>query len=383
MVDVKKPLLAITLALFMSTLLVFPACATEDSWEIMEPMPTVRTSFGVAVVDGKIYAIGGSKGNYLDVNEMYDPAADTWITKKPMPTPRTSFGIAVYNNKIFVFGGIAGPINSESSGITGITEVYDPSLDSWETKTLMPTPRASLSASVVNNKIYLIGGIVHTNQDPLYYNSTNVVEVYDPETDTWTTKKNMPTVLDNYAAVVKGNNIHLFGGLLSVAGPWYPNLSCANRIYDPENDTWTSGKSIPSIVVSGAAASTTGLLAPKRIYVIGGWNGDEIHGTNLTRIYDPEKDEWTQGLPMSTPRAGMGIAVVNDELYVIGGTTGSGILGEETILLATNEKYTPIGYIPEFPTWTILPLLLVTTLVVVVCRLKLTKNNSFNKKEMA
>ena len=44
-------------------------------------MPTARSNLGVAVVDGKIYAIGGYNGNNLGTNEMYDPENNTWTTK--------------------------------------------------------------------------------------------------------------------------------------------------------------------------------------------------------------------------------------------------------------------------------------------------------------
>ena len=77
--------------------------ASEDSWTTMEPMPTARSSLGVAVEDGKIYAIGGYNGSYLSINEMYDPTTDTWTTKAPMPTARKDFAVAVYQNKIFEF----------------------------------------------------------------------------------------------------------------------------------------------------------------------------------------------------------------------------------------------------------------------------------------
>ena len=75
--------------------------ATEDSWTTMEPMLTARSSFGVAVVDDKIYAIGGSNGTYHSINEMYDPATDAWTTKKPMPTARSGVAIAVFNKSYF------------------------------------------------------------------------------------------------------------------------------------------------------------------------------------------------------------------------------------------------------------------------------------------
>ena len=72
-----------------------------------QPMPTARSELGVAVVNGKVYAIGGSRGVIVgyDNNEEYNPSKDTWITKKPMPTPRGGFAIAVFQNKIYVIGG--------------------------------------------------------------------------------------------------------------------------------------------------------------------------------------------------------------------------------------------------------------------------------------
>ena len=52
--------------------------------------------------------------------------------------------------------------------------------------------------------------------------------------------------------------------------------------------------------------------------------------------------------------------VVNDELYVITGN---------------NYKYTPIGYIPEFPSWTPLLITLVTFMAVaLIYRQRLTKS---------
>jgi N-acetylneuraminic acid mutarotase len=130
------------------------SASSPNSWTTKAFMPTARAQLGVAVVNGKIYAIGGGNNTaagptVLSVNEEYDPATNTWTTKEPMPTARHSFGIAVYENKIYCIGGsINGPM-------LAVNEVYDPATDTWETKTPMPTPRAALSANVVTDKIYL------------------------------------------------------------------------------------------------------------------------------------------------------------------------------------------------------------------------------------
>src|SRR4030042_4750905 len=87
--------------------------ATENSWMPRAPMHEARAGLGVAAVNGKIYAIGGSTrqgswpyaGGIVATNEEYNPATNTWVFKTPMPTPRMDFGIAVYTNKIYCIGG--------------------------------------------------------------------------------------------------------------------------------------------------------------------------------------------------------------------------------------------------------------------------------------
>jgi Kelch motif len=64
-----------------------------------------------AVIDGRLYAIGGRiDGNYsrnLSTNESYDPATDRWEQRAPMPTARSGIAAAVLHGRIFVFGGEA------------------------------------------------------------------------------------------------------------------------------------------------------------------------------------------------------------------------------------------------------------------------------------
>jgi hypothetical protein len=97
--------------------------AKENLWMTLEPMPTARYGLEVAVVDGKIYAIGGNF-DPIGANEEYTPATNSWTTKTPMPTPRINFAIAVVDNKIYTIGGDMG--NWTVGEIpTNIVEVYD------------------------------------------------------------------------------------------------------------------------------------------------------------------------------------------------------------------------------------------------------------------
>jgi N-acetylneuraminic acid mutarotase len=325
-----------------------------DSWITKTPMPTPRSGLRAAAVNGKIYAIGGFNMTTLGTNEEYDPATDNWTSKAPLPTLRLAFGIAVYQNKIYVIGG------NIDSNATGVNEVYDPLTDSWATKASMPISRADLDANTVNGKIYLIGGAYYTPIMGKFLTEYNETQVYDPATDSWTTKAAIPIPTGDYASAAIDNKIYIVG-----AGG---NASNRIQIYDTITNTWATGKPLPFAERAAGVAATSGVNAPKRLYVIGGFSATD----ELNQIYDPQTDNWTLGMNMTTPRYGLALAVVNDVLYALGGY-GDGFL-------ASNEAYLPSSYsVPEFTSWLILPLFTAATLSISILHFKKPKPSVVKK----
>jgi N-acetylneuraminic acid mutarotase len=279
-------------------------------------------------------------GGHVGTNEQYDPETEKWTSKASMPTPRIVFATAVYQNKIYCIGG------KTAEGFTAVNEVYDPETDSWVTKTFMPTARGWLTANVVDNKIYVISGTSN--------------EVYDPITDTWITKMAPPKAASfgGCVSAVYENKIYIFGGL---SEDQHYNL---NQIYDTEIDTWSEGAPLITSFGGGAAVVTSGVYAPERIYVLGNPSnlrpGEE---QSFVRIYDPETGSWTLGADAPTRRYNFAAAVINDRIYTIGGHSHNWIPGDFAPS-AANEQYTPIGYISELHSWTILPIFIFLTLTI-------------------
>jgi N-acetylneuraminic acid mutarotase len=325
----KRTALILTLILALSFLAVTGrVCvnAAENSWVEKQPMHTARFSFGVAVVNGKIYAIGGAVATQsrelTAANEEYDPVTDVWTEKAPMPTARYGCAVVAYENKIYVFGGGANDSN------TNRTEVYDPAANTWTIKASMPTARILLQANVVGDKIYLIGG----------YDERTLNEVYDPATDTWTTKAPIPTGVVAYVSAVVDNKIYVIGGGFS-------NLT---RVYDTKTDTWSSGAPIPTPVSGACVGAITDVKGQKAIYVVGG-ETDIFSPQNLTQVYLPGNNSWSIGASLRIVRSRLCAAVVNDRLYAIGGTRAVIHLG-----LTDNEQYIPFGYFDEAPSLRVL-----------------------------
>ena len=273
-------------------------------WENKPDMPTARYNMGAAVSEGKIYLIGGDNFSCTPLTNVdeYDPTTETWNTRTSMPTGRWGLGVATApDGKIYAMGGGGGECGSV---ILDTVEVYDPINDSWETRTSMPTPRMDLSlATATNGKIYAMGG-----RD--FNNSFATVEEYDPATDTWTTKNDMPWP-NAHSAVTAANN----GKIYLLGGDDYIDVLLE---YDPATDSWVTRASIPTPRFNMRMAQAS----DGRIYVVGGGIG----GGYITsvEVYDPASDAWGTDSNITVARITHVLAAIGDQLYAIGGWGPSG-----------------------------------------------------------
>jgi N-acetylneuraminic acid mutarotase len=288
----------------------------QSPWTQKTDKPTARMSLSTSVVDGIIYAIGGS----LDVHqpayetvEAYDPKIDAWTTKAPMPTPRASFSTCVVDGIIYAIGG-AREINSAPFSTV---EAYDPATNTWTTKRDMPTPRVLLSTSVVDGIIYAIGGASDNASPPF-----STVEAYDPATNTWTTKRDMPNPISAFSTCAVDGIIYAIGGGFNVPG----SLSTV-KAYDPKTDTWTEKDDMPTPRATLSTCAVDGI-----IYAIGGrinaWGY-----ISTVEAYDPVKNTWMKKTAMPTGRSWLSSSTVDGKIYAIGGFHG--------VTVATVEEYDP------------------------------------------
>ncbi len=56
---------------------------------------------------GKLYVLGGNNGGGEDLSivESYDPATDHWVTASPMPTARSGLAATAVQGKLYAIGG--------------------------------------------------------------------------------------------------------------------------------------------------------------------------------------------------------------------------------------------------------------------------------------
>ena len=122
--------------------------------------PTARNHALAGVIGGKLYVTGGRAPGHegedasnVVATEVYDPATDAWATLAPLPTPRSGGASAVLDGKLYVLGG-----GLPGTEVNAVVERYDPAADRWERLGDMPSPVTGHRALAVGGSIYVIGG---------------------------------------------------------------------------------------------------------------------------------------------------------------------------------------------------------------------------------
>ncbi|XP_021196230.3 kelch-like ECH-associated protein 1B isoform X2 [Helicoverpa armigera] len=217
--------------------------ATEH-WRPCSPMSTPRHRVGVAVMDGLLYAVGGSAGSeYHKSVECYDPERDTWTSVASMGCARLGVGVAVVNRLLYAVGGFDGARRIAS------VECYHPENNCWNEVAPMNIARSGAGVAAMNQYIYVVGGYDGSQQ-------LASVERYDTERDVWELVAPVHIARSALSLTVLDNKLYALGG--------YDGTSFLDivEVYDPSTNTWSSGTALTSVRSGHASAVCYQHVAP-------------------------------------------------------------------------------------------------------------------------
>src|SRR5439155_1924932 len=218
----------------------------KDSWKALAPVPTRRGSPVAVTAGDRLYVIGGSTPGPKDTAvplpglhwslgtvEEYDPSTNAWRQRSPMPTPRNHAIAGLVNGKIYVIGGRVGAAGITAASNTNVVEQYDPGTDSWGgVRARMPTARSAMASGVYGGRIYVTGGEF---QDSQMMATFRALEAYDPANNTWSVLPSMPVARHGLAGAVVGNRLHMVSGDVQSAGTGV-------HVHAPHHDAFELGK---------------------------------------------------------------------------------------------------------------------------------------------
>jgi N-acetylneuraminic acid mutarotase len=157
----------------------------------------------------------------LETVEKYDIDTDTRNTVAPLPNPRSDLAAVAHGGKIFVFGGCTDTASAPS--VTNEVDMYDPQTNTWTTGLAsMTTPRASLVAGHSGDKVYAIGGTDGVS-------ASNANDVYDIPSNSWSANTLMTTARQEAGVNSHGGRIYVVGG----ATPPFDTSTAANEGFKP------------------------------------------------------------------------------------------------------------------------------------------------------
>jgi N-acetylneuraminic acid mutarotase len=312
------------------------AHAQKGHWEQAAPFPEPSQEIGGTAVDSKIFILGGLIDAQIPKAMVwqYDSVTDKWTKKKDMPLASHHLASIGYKGKLYVFGG-GGQITPGGDTWVPLNTawVYDPDADTWKALAPMPTRRGAAVAAVVNDKIYVIAGAGYhpgytgplfglTATRPHRVMTTN--EVYDPATNTWAERSPIPTGRNHTSIGVVNGKIYVLGGRL---GSVFVNASATDVVeeYDPATDSWGYAMARMSMPRSGVAFGTYG----GKIYVAGGeyLDNDLVGAYRSLSAFDPVANAWTELPPLAIPRHGLIGGMIGNHFHVISGHMQSGAAG--------------------------------------------------------
>ena len=286
--------------------------------------PNPRHEAGFVELDGKFYLLGGRGIKAVNI---YDPLSKSWTHGQEPPIELHHFQPIAYEGKIYGIGAMTGGYPTEAA-VPNII-IYDPVADQWSTGPEIPEARRRGGAGLVlyQNKFYLVCGIINGHTD----GHVNWMDVYDPATDSWQMLADAPRARDHFQASVVDGKIYAVGGRRSTAkGNVFANTVSEVDVYDIATDSWiTLSQHLPSL-----RAGSYNAVLDKEILVLGGESPDQTPAHAEVQALDTRTGNWRSLSNMIQGRHGTGAVWYKDTLFVASGSGNRGG-GPE---LATQEK---------------------------------------------
>lgn len=273
---------------------------------------------------GVLYAVGAmdnTKG--ATTIEKYDLRTNTWTQVANMNGRRLQFGVAVLEGRLYVVGG------RDGLKTLNTVECYDPKRKTWSSMPPMSTHRHGLGVGVLEGPMYAVGG--HDGWSYL-----NTVERWDPQARQWSYVAPMSTPRSTVGVAVLGGKLYAVGGR--------DGSSCLKSVecFDPHTNKWTACTAMSKRRGGVGVSTCNGFL-----YAVGGHEAPASNPTccrfDCAERYDPKTDQWTMIAPMCTPRDAVGVCLLGDRLYAVGGYDGQQYLHDVECYDPVTNEWTKVA----------------------------------------
>jgi hypothetical protein len=227
---------------------------THEFTKLAQNKIVPRIFGGAALVNGKIYMIGGDglARNTWQHTQIYDLATGEASQGPMMRLPRAHFALGVSHNRIYIAGGGIEGLEPERA-----SEYLDLGKNLWQPSAPMPHRGYVAGAVPLNGRLVVAGGETwgwgSSARNRHWSISQAAVRVYFPEENRWILRPRLAWPIDTSTAQVVNWQLYLFGNYNEV------------EIYDLQSAV-SQAFALPT---AGGFAATSVAVGDK-IYLIGG-----------------------------------------------------------------------------------------------------------------
>ncbi len=273
---------------------------------------------------GKIYVSGGNTSplastglntvTYSTIQPNHN--LSNWSQTTALPAKRFFHGMAVLNNYIYVIGGLDDTATQQATVFKAVVN-QDGTLGPWTTTTPLPQSLSDFGTAVFNGSIYIVGGD---------HNGFSVSTVYSATPDgagniaAWNPANSLPVEISRQAIAQTDQQIYLAGGarFTNSVSEFLPNV-----YYGTGSTAWNASVPLPVNLVYAAGVAYGGQL-----YIVGGAfnNGANLENnirSTLLNMNGSVAGSWQSSNVLSAPRQ-RSAAVLSDDgwIYAIQGQSG-------------------------------------------------------------
>jgi len=313
--------------------------ASTELWDFRRmrsvPGPTMNSAralhSAVRLNDGRVLLVGGADatGAVLSTCEIYDPATNSITTTGSMGTPRILHGATVLNDgRVMVAGGTSTLQPDVVAAITGTlssVEIYNPATGTWSNGAALSGRTLAPALTLLSTgKVMVSGGVSVTIffGIPLGANSTTSVRLYDPANNSWTSGASMAQARAGH----QYNQVTLNDGrVLMTGGVNVPSLLNASiaapiggaEVYNPTTNSWQT-VNMPTV----RALHSATVLADGRVAACGGAQGTLTVPVPIANVdvFDPTTNTWSSAPNLTAARGSHNAALMPDgTLLLLGG----------------------------------------------------------------
>ncbi len=290
-----------------------PPGAEEDGAyvERTTDMPIPRYESAPTVYNGDLYVFGGFRElQYVATQvDIFDPESGNWTQGPESPFGLTHFGGIPHKDRIWFVGGFEGDNPGKA---TATVRWFAPETGEYGEGPPLPSPRAGGGVVLLDGKLHAIAGLMPDRDTDL--NEHLVLDLEEPVT--WTERAPIPSPRNHFSAAAVEGKIYTIAGTFHHdrwdLGP-FEDVDLV-EIYDPATNSWTNGTPCPAKMSHGEPGT---FVVNEWIVIAGG--RENLDDTAAIHAYNTREDRWIALPPLPKALKAPVVRILGDRVYCFGG----------------------------------------------------------------